>query len=178
MCMSLDHRDNRTVSTSNSHRGQDRFSLEQPSNPILLQDPARYSGLVLAVFFSLEETPFGVVTFLFSEMFPSNPPSPVNVGYNMFMMKLYIWLSTTKWMGRHDRRSCVAGSHVSQERALYCSSTNLVRHTKEKKLLLNLELFDTLGFKIINNYNKFTKKFNLNKICKYINSMKTRSAGW
>lgn len=43
-------------------------------------------------------------------------------------MKLYIWLSTTKWIGRHDRRSCVAGSHVSQERALYCSSTNLPRN--------------------------------------------------
>lgn len=41
------------------------------------------------------------------------------------MIKLYIWLSTTKWTGRQDRRSWVAGSHVSQERALYCSSTNL-----------------------------------------------------
>ena len=46
--------------------------------------------------------------------------------YSKFMMKLYIWLSTTKWMGRQERRSCVAGSQVSQERALYCSSTNLM----------------------------------------------------
>lgn len=45
--------------------------------------------------------------------------------HSMFMMKLYIWVSTTKWTGRQERRSWVAGSHVSQERALYCSKTNL-----------------------------------------------------
>ena len=43
-------------------------------------------------------------------------------------------------MGRHDRRSCVAGSHVSQERALYCSSTNLFRHTKEIQVLFIMEM--------------------------------------
>lgn len=49
---------------------------------------------------------------------------PVRV-QSMFMMKLYICVSTTKWTGRQERRSWVAGSHVSQERALYCSRTNL-----------------------------------------------------
>lgn len=32
--------------------GQDHLSLEQPPSPILLQDPAPYSSLVFAVFFS------------------------------------------------------------------------------------------------------------------------------
>lgn len=49
---------------------------------------------------------------------------PVRV-QSMFMIKLYIWVSTTKWTGRQERRSWVAGSHVSHERALYCSRTNL-----------------------------------------------------
>lgn len=44
---------------------------------------------------------------------------------SMFMIKSYICVSTTKWTGRQERRSCVAGSHVSHERALYCSRTNL-----------------------------------------------------
>lgn len=50
---------------------------------------------------------------------------PVFRVQSMFMIKLYIWVSTTKWTGRQERRSWVAGSHVSQERALYCSRTNL-----------------------------------------------------
>lgn len=40
-------------------------------------------------------------------------------------MALYIWTSMARWTGRQDWRSWVAGVHVSQERALYCSSTNL-----------------------------------------------------
>lgn len=54
---------------------------------------------------------------------------------SMFMMKLYIWVSTTKWTGRQERRSWVAGSHVSQERALYCSRTNLSRGRQKQVLL-------------------------------------------
>lgn len=41
------------------------------------------------------------------------------------MMALYSCVSTTKWTGRQEVRSWVAGLHVSQDRALYCSSTNL-----------------------------------------------------
>lgn len=49
----------------------------------------------------------------------------------MFRMALYIWTSTAKWTGKQDWRSCVAGVHVSQERALYCSNTNLsLRNTE------------------------------------------------
>lgn len=40
-------------------------------------------------------------------------------------MALYNWVSTTKWTGRQEVRSWVAGLHVSQDRALYCSKTNL-----------------------------------------------------
>lgn len=58
---------------------------------------------------------------------------------SMFMMKLYIWVSTTKWTGRQERRSCVAGSHVSQERALYCSRTNLSHG--EQTVLMHVVLF-------------------------------------
>lgn len=47
---------------------------QQLSNPILVQDPALYAGLVLAVFFSLDEALFGVVAFLFFEMFSRHPP--------------------------------------------------------------------------------------------------------
>lgn len=58
----------------------------------------------------------------------SQRPDPVwGSVQSIFLMKLYIWLSTTKWTGRQERRSWVAGSHVSQERALYCSRTNLWR---------------------------------------------------
>lgn len=46
-------------------------------------------------------------------------------GQSMFMMALYNCVSTTKWTGRQEVRSWVAGLHVSQDRALYCSSTNL-----------------------------------------------------
>lgn len=45
--------------------------------------------------------------------------------HSKFIIKLYNWFSTTKWTGRHERLSWVAGSQVSQERALYCSKTNL-----------------------------------------------------
>lgn len=50
--------------------------------------------------------------------------------HSIFMIKLYIWFSTTKWTGRHDLRSWVAGSQVSQESALYCSNTNLGQKLK------------------------------------------------
>lgn len=44
-------------------------------------------------------------------------------------MALYNWVSTTKWTGRQEVRSWVAGLHVSHDRALYCSKTNLPERT-------------------------------------------------
>lgn len=67
----------------------------------------------------------------------SQTPASLFRAQSMFMMKLYIWVSTTKWTGRQERRSWVAGSHVSQERALYCSRTNL-RDGKHIKRLFRL----------------------------------------
>lgn len=58
---------------------------------------------------------------------------------SMFMIKLYIWVSTTKWTGRQERRSWVAGSHVSQERALYCSRTNLWYREKVAALITKVQ---------------------------------------
>jgi len=40
-------------------------------------------------------------------------------------MALYNWVSTPKWTGRQEVWSWVAGLHVSHDRALYCSKTNL-----------------------------------------------------
>lgn len=79
----------------------------------LLKPPASTDGLFRLLLFRTGQNP----AWLFRELV---------MHYSKFMMKLYIWLSTTKWMGRQERRSCVAGSQVSQERALYCSSTNLM----------------------------------------------------
>ena len=44
-------------------------------------------------------------------------------------MALYNCVSTTKWTGRQELRSWVAGLQVSQDSALYCSKTNLRRET-------------------------------------------------
>lgn len=45
--------------------------------------------------------------------------------YRSLRMPLYICVRTVKWIGRQERRSWAAGLQVSQERALYCSRTNL-----------------------------------------------------
>lgn len=54
--------------------------------------------------------------------------------YRSLRMPLYICVRTVKWIGRQERRSWAAGLQVSQERALYCSRTNL----KENNTNLNL----------------------------------------
>lgn len=68
-CMSVILRDP-TVSTSSSHEEQDRLSSLSRRR---LQHQILGQGLVLALFFSRDETSLGVVVLLFLELFPCTP---------------------------------------------------------------------------------------------------------
>lgn len=68
--------------------------------------------------------------------------------YKMLRIALYICVRITKCTGRQERRSWVAGLQVNQERALYCSSTNL----QNRCILIHMVWSSFTGTKITFNH--------------------------
>lgn len=68
-----------------------------------------------------------------SQVEGGDPPLALLHYERMFMMALYSCVSTTKWTGRQELRSWVAGLHVSHDSALYCSRTNLQDSEEDRK---------------------------------------------